>query len=138
MRTVKTLSHTEAMDMIRAVQKALDEKQQGAAVAVVDAHGELLAMMRTDGCRFSCIDVAINKAYTAARERGPSKALGEAARREGFPVTNFGELRYVTWGGGIPVLAGDGEVVGAVGVSGLTEGEDTALAEMAARMVASA
>jgi glc operon protein GlcG len=126
------------MDMIRAVQRALDDKRQGAAVAVVDAHGELLAMLRTDGCRLSCIDVAINKAYTAAREQGPSKALGDAAKREGFPVTNFGELRYVTWGGGIPVVAGDGEVVGAVGVSGLTESEDTALAEMAAKMVASA
>jgi glc operon protein GlcG len=135
MRTVRTLSHIEAMDMIRAVQKALDEKRQGAAVAVVDAHGELLAMLRTDGCRLSCIDVAINKAYTAAREQGPSKALGEAARREGFPVTNFGELRYVTWGGGIPVIASGGEVVGAVGVSGLTESEDTALAEMAANLI---
>jgi glc operon protein GlcG len=135
MRTVKTLSHTEAMNMVRAVQKSLDEKSQGAAVAVVDAHGELLAMLRTDGCRLSCINVAINKAYTAAREQGESKALGEAARREGFPVTNFGELRYVTWGGGVPVVASDGEVVGAVGVSGLSESEDTALAAMAAKLV---
>lgn len=135
MRVARTLSHTEAMDMIRAVQNALEEKRQGAAVAVVDAHGELLAMMRTDGCRLSCIDVAINKAYTAARERCPSKALGEAARREDFPVTNFGELRYVTWGGGIPITTTAGEVVGAVGVSGLTEDEDTALAEMAAKLV---
>jgi glc operon protein GlcG len=138
MHTVRTLSHAEAMDMIRAVQKVLDEKRQGATVAVVDTHGELLAMLRTDGCRLSCIDVAINKAYTAAREQCPSKALGDAAKREGFPVTNFGELRYVTWGGGIPITTSDGEVVGAVGVSGLTEGEDTALAEMAAKLVAPA
>jgi glc operon protein GlcG len=134
MRTVRTLSHLEAMDMVRAVQKALDEKRLGAAVAVVDAHGELLAMLRTDGCRLSCIDVAINKAFTAAREQGPSKALGDAAKREGFPVTNFGALRYVTWGGGIPVVTSDGEVVGAVGVSGLSEADDTALAEMAAAL----
>ncbi len=137
MRTVRTLSHTEAMDMVCAVQKALDEKRLGAAVAVVDAHGELLAMLRTDGCRLSCINVAINKAYTAAREQGTSKGLGEAAQREGFPTTNFGELRYVTWGGGVPIIASGGEVVGAVGVSGLTEAEDTALAEMAARMIPS-
>ena len=77
MRTVRTLSHTEAMDMIRAVQKALDDKRQGAAVAVVDAHGELLAMMRTDGCRFSCIDVAINKAYTD-EQKNAMKRLFEA------------------------------------------------------------
>jgi glc operon protein GlcG len=120
--------------MIRSIQQALEERKQGAAAAVVDAHGELLAFLRTDGCRLSCIDVAINKAYTAARERGDSKALGEAARREGFPLTNFGELRYVSWGGGVPLVLPDGEVIGAVGVSGLSEGEDIQLAELAARV----
>jgi glc operon protein GlcG len=134
MRTVRTLSHSDAMRMIRAVEARLDAIRKGAAVAVVDAHGELIAMLRTDGCRLSCIDVAVNKAYTAAREQGPSKALGDAARRENFPLTNFGELRYVTWGGGVPVVTADGEVVGAVGVSGLSEAEDTDLAEMAARI----
>ncbi len=118
--------------MIGAVQRELERNGQGAAVAVVDTHGELIALLRTDGCRLSCIDVAINKAYTAAREQGESKALGEASRREGFPLTNFGVLRYVSWGGGVPVLAPSGEVVGAVGVSGLSEDEDTALARMAA------
>jgi len=134
MRTVRTLSHTDAMDMIQAVRKELEARQAGAAVAVTDSHGELLALLRTDGCRLSCIDVAVNKAYTAAREQGESKALGEAARREGFSTTNFGDLRYVTWGGGVPVVA-HGEVVGAVGVSGLTEAEDTRLAELAAKLL---
>jgi glc operon protein GlcG len=79
--------------------------------------------------------VAINKAYTAARERGESKALGEAAKKEGFSLTNFGDLRYVSWGGGVPVVV-DGDVAGAVGVSGLSEAEDTLLARMAAEIVA--
>jgi glc operon protein GlcG len=134
MRTLHALSHREAMSMIRAIQEALEQRRQGAAAAVVDAHGELVALLRTDGCRLSCIDVAINKAYTAARERNESGALGEAARREGFPLTNFGELRYVTWGGGVPVVLPDGEVIGAVGVSGLSEDDDTSLARMAARL----
>ncbi len=134
MRTIVTLCHADAMQVVVAVEKKLVEKGQGAAVAVVDAHGELVAMLRTDGCRLSCIDVAINKAYTAAREQGRSKALGDAAKREGFPLTNFGELRYVTWGGGVPIVTKDGQVVGAVGVSGLSEVEDTELAEMGARL----
>jgi glc operon protein GlcG len=136
MRTVNTLTHDEAMLMVRAVQTRLDEKRLGAAVAVVDAHGELLAFLRTDGCRLSCIAVAINKAYTAAREQAPSKKLGDDARERGFPVTNFGELRYVTWGGGVPVRSG-AEVVGAIGVSGLSEEEDIELAVMAAAGLAS-
>jgi glc operon protein GlcG len=134
MRTLKALSHSDALAMVQAVERRLTEKGLGAAVAVVDSHGEVMALLRTDGCRLSCVNVAVNKAYTAARERGTSKALGEAAKREGFPVTNFGELRYVTWGGGVPVVAPDGEVIGAVGVSGLPEADDIELAEMAAKL----
>jgi glc operon protein GlcG len=134
MRVIKAISHDEAMQMIRVVQARLDEKRQGAAVAVVDAHGELLAFLRTDSCRLSCITVAINKAYTAAREQADSKKLGDEARQHGFPLTNFGELRYVTWGGGVPVRSG-GEVVGAIGVSGLSEEEDIELAALAAALV---
>lgn len=134
MRKLHALSHADAMNMIHAVQSRLDETGRGAAVAVVDAHGELLAFLRTDGCRLSCITVAINKAYTAAREQAESKLLGDEAKSRGFPLTNFGELRYVTWGGGVPVRH-EGEVVGAVGVSGLSEEEDTELAVMAAGLV---
>jgi glc operon protein GlcG len=134
MRDIKALSHDEAMQMLRVVQARLDDKKQGAAVAVVDAHGELLAFLRTDGCRLSCITVAINKAYTAAREQAGSKKLGDDARQHGFPLTNFGELRYVTWGGGVPVQAG-GQVVGAIGVSGLSEEEDIELAVLASGLV---
>jgi glc operon protein GlcG len=137
MRTITTISHSDAMQIIRAVEQKLSARRLGAAVAVVDGHGELVAMLRTDGCRLSCIDVAINKAYTAAREQGRSKALGDAAKREGFPLTNFGGLRYVTWGGGVPIVTKDGEVVGAVGVSGLSEAEDTELAEMGAALTLS-
>ena len=134
MRTIKTLSHDDAVRMVRAVQTRLDEKQLGAAVAVVDAHGELLAFLRTDGCRLTSISVAINKAYTAAREQATSQKLGADARERGFPMTNFGELRYVTWGGGLPVRSA-GEVVGAIGVSGLSEEEDIELAALAVGLV---
>jgi glc operon protein GlcG len=134
MHTITTISHSDALKIILELETKLSEKQLAAAVAVVDGHGELVAMLRTDGCRLSCIDVAINKAYTAARERGRSKALGDAAKREGFPLTNFGGLRYVTWGGGVPIVTKAGEVVGAVGVSGLSETEDTELAEMGAAL----
>ena len=46
-------------------------------------------------------------------------------------MTNFGDLRYTAWGGGVPIVV-NGEVVGAVGVSGLPEAEDMLLARMAA------
>ena len=43
-------------------------------------------------------------------------------------MTNFGELRYLTWGGGLPIFS-EGELVGAVGVSGLPESEDIEFAK---------
>jgi glc operon protein GlcG len=118
------------MTMLDAVRADLDKSGRGASVAVVDAHGELVAFLRTDGCRLSSIEIAINKAYTAAREQFESKAVGNASKREAFPMTNFGSLRYVTWGGGVPIKY-EGVVVGAVGVSGLPEEDDMELARMA-------
>lgn len=130
MRTTPTLSHTDAMRMIDAVRADLERTGRGAAVAVTDAHGELLAFLRTDGCRLPSIEIAINKAFTAAREQADSKAVGEASKREAFPMTNFGSLRYVTWGGGV-VVKYQGAVLGAIGVSGLPESEDMELARLA-------
>mgnify|MGYP005837757865 CR=1 FL=1 len=129
MRTYHTLTLADAQVIISAIQQTLESQHKGAAVAVVDHHGELLAFIRTDGCRYPSINIAINKAYTAAREHRPSKELGEASQREGFPMTNFGELRYVSWGGGVPVVY-QGQIAGAVGVSGLPEQEDMDLAAL--------
>lgn len=128
MRHQVTLTYADARIILNAIVARLEERQQGAAVAVVDLHGELVGFARTDGCRLPSINIAINKAYTAAREEKPSKELGNASKSEGFPMTNFGELRYVSWGGGIPVMF-KGAVIGAVGVSGLPEQVDIELAE---------
>lgn len=128
------LAHTEAQKIVAAIQTELEKDNKGAAIAVVDSHGELLAFLRTDGCKLPSITIAINKAFTAARERTESKGVGEASRTEQFPMTNFGDLRYTAWGGGVPIVI-DGKVVGAVGVSGLPEQEDMVLARMGARLL---
>jgi glc operon protein GlcG len=49
-------------------------------------------------------------------------------------MTNFGDLRYTAWGGGVPIVCA-GQVVGAVGVSGLPESEDMVLARMGAGLL---
>jgi len=134
MHQTQNLSHTDALKIVSAIQAELEAENKGAAVAVVDAHGELLAFLRTDGCRLPSITIAINKAYTAAREQAESKAVGQASLNEQFPMTNFGELRYVSWGGGVPIKHA-GQVIGAVGVSGLPEAEDMKLAHMGAALI---
>ncbi len=131
MRHQAHLSHDDAARIIDTVRVALDADGRGAAVAVVDEHGELMAFLRTDGCPLASIANAMNKAFTAARERTESAAVGRASRDEDFPMTNFGDLRYTGWGGGVPILH-EGRVVGAIGVSGLPEADDVDLARAGA------
>jgi glc operon protein GlcG len=127
------LSHADALRVIETIRVELEAQGKGAAIAVADSQGELLAFLRTDGCKLPSISIAINKAFTAAREGKPSRTIGESSRRDQFPMTNFGDLRYTGWGGGVPILYG-GQIVGAVGVSGLPEEEDMVLAAKAARL----
>ena len=128
------IGHRQAMNVVEHVRRELELRGAGAAVAVTDPHGELVAFLRTDGCPLASVDNAVNKAFTAAREGIESAELGRRSRSEGFPLTNFGDLRYTGWGGGVPLVVA-GSVVGAVGVSGLPEDEDIVLARAAAALV---
>ncbi len=130
MNQIHTLSHAEAMAIVAAARERAEKAGKAVCVAVADPHGELLAFLRMDGCQLPSIDIAQNKAYTAARERTPSGEIGARMRASGQPMTNYGDLRYVAWSGGLPVVH-DGMVVGAIGVSGLTEKEDVELAAAA-------
>lgn len=127
MPTLPALTLAQAMTIIDAVRGELVRTSQGAAVAVVDSHGELIAFLRTDGCPLPPITIAQNKAFTAARERTATRDLGALSRAEGFPLSYFGDPRFVGWGGGLPIVV-DGHVVGGLGVSGLPEDEDVRIA----------
>jgi glc operon protein GlcG len=134
MHQATVLSHADAMAIINAIRAELESEKQGAAVAVVDAHGELLAFLRTDGCRLQSITIAINKAFTAAREQKESFDVGRSLREKGHPMTNFGDARFTAWGGGVPIVH-NGQVIGAVGVSGLPEEVDIRLAKLGVAVV---
>lgn len=101
-------------------------------VAVVDESGHLIAFVRMDGAKQSSIDIAINKAWTAACAKRPTRFYNEAGvpgkPTYGIDKTNQG--RFTIIGGGVPVEA-DGVVVGAVGVSAGTAEEDMVVAEAA-------
>src|ERR1700730_6483386 len=137
MKTSQTIEYSEAKEMIdRIVKKALAAKQ-AAVVAVADSHGELIAFARMDGAPISSIRIAANKAWTAARERKPTKDIGERVRHpeKGHDIAYYGDPKFVGWGGGLPVWR-DGQVVGAVAVSGLTSSEDIVLATLGVDLLA--
>ncbi len=122
----------------RAVHGVLDQVEKlpagrKAVVAVVDTHGELIALARMDGAPLSSLKLAMNKAYTAARAARTTEELGRKHRHPetGFDIAYFGDDRFVGFGGGVPVWL-DGRVAGAVGISGLVEEDDIHLAAWAA------
>ena len=127
------LSHLDALKIVTVIQAELEKQGKGAAIAVTDTQGELLAFLRIDGCKLPSIAIAINKAFTAAREQKESKIIGDSSRKNEFPMTNYGDLRYNAWGGGVPIVY-QGQTVGAVGVSGLSEAEDMELAQKGAHL----
>jgi len=130
MRSELTLDHNDARAAIDAISRELDKRGKAAVIAVVDSHGETLAVLRYSGAALSSVAVATNKAYTAVRLRRPSGLVGKRSRdpEHGFDISYYGDPRYVGWGGGFPVEK-DGQFLGAVAISGLPEAEDEELAK---------
>jgi glc operon protein GlcG len=111
MRTVPTLDYSEARKIIDLIVEKALQMQKAAVIAVADSHGELIAFARMDGAPISSIRIAANKAWTAARERKPTKDIGDKVRHpeKGHDIAYYGDPRFVGWGGGIPVWK-DGQV----------------------------
>jgi glc operon protein GlcG len=131
MRAIQTIDYSEAKRAVELVVEKASAMQKAASVAIADSHGDLICFARMDGAPVSSIRIAMNKAWTAARERKPTKDIGEKVKHpeRGHDIAYFGDPNYVGWGGGIPVWR-NGGVVGAVAVSGLSSNEDIALATL--------
>jgi glc operon protein GlcG len=136
MKITHTIDYSEARQIIdRIVEKTL-AMNKAAVIAVADSHGELIAFARMDGAPVSSIRIAANKAWTAARERKSTKEIGEKVRHpeKGHDIAYYGDPKFVGWGGGMPVWK-DGQVAGAVAVSGLSSTEDMALATLGIELI---
>jgi glc operon protein GlcG len=136
MRNLPVIDYAEAKRMIYVIVEKAAHMQKAVVVAVADSHGELIAFARMDGAPISSIRIAANKAWTAARERKPTKEIGEKVRHpeKGHDIAYYGDPRFVGWGGGLPIWK-EGVVAGAVAVSGLSSREDIELATLALELI---
>jgi glc operon protein GlcG len=139
MRILQTLDYSEAKRAVGLIVEKAHAMQKAASVAIADSHGDLICFARMDGAPVSSIRIAMNKAWTAARERKPTKDIGEKVKHpeKGHDIAYFGDPNYVGWGGGIPVWK-NGELVGAVAVSGLSSAEDIELATLGVELLGGA
>lgn len=131
MHQYRSLAFSDAQTALSVIVAELQRRNVVGVVAVADNHGELIAFARMDGVPLQSITIAINKAYTAARARKPTRDIGKKIRSadQGFDISYYGDPRFIGWGGGMPVLV-DGVCLGGVAVSGLSEDEDAELASL--------
>src|SRR6202453_5507697 len=136
MRNVPVIEYSEARKIIDLIVDKAAQAQKSDVVAVADSHGELIAFARMGGAPISSIRIAANKAWTAARERKPTKDIATKVRHpeKGHDIAYYGDPRFVGWGGGLPIWK-DGVVAGAIGVSGLSSREDIELATLALELI---
>lgn len=114
------------LDAARKVAAAAEAEARrnnwNVSIAVVDDAGHLVLFERMDGAKLVAIDIAIRKARTAVYFQGETKGLEEEVTKGGrtalLPIEGFMPLE-----GGVPLRSG-GQIVGAVGVSGVTGQQD--------------
>ena len=98
-----------------AVAEAKSKGAPGAAIAVVDDGGNLMAVERLDNTFSAGALISIGKARTAALFKRPTKAFEDIINKGRTAMTTLNDFTPLQ--GGIPIMV-DGQIVGAIGVSG--------------------
>jgi glc operon protein GlcG len=120
------LSQTEVTRIINAARAEAQHNGWAVAIAVVDDGGHPLALERLDGCAPIGAYIATEKARTSALGRRESKGYEE--------MVNGGRSAFLSaplltaLEGGVPILV-EGQVIGAVGVSGVKAEQDAQVAK---------
>jgi uncharacterized protein GlcG (DUF336 family) len=125
LRTTRSVALDGAQRALAAAAAEARQNDWTVSIAVVDPGGELVGFVRLDGAPFSSPDVAIGKARTAARFRRPSRVFDSTLTAGRYAL--LGLPGAVPVEGGVPIVV-NGEVVGAVGVSGVTSAQDAQVA----------
>ncbi len=124
------ISHELIMASLQAGIKKAESLNQRSSLSLVDSGGHLLGFVRVNDAAFGTIEIATNKAYTAAALRKPSDTWMSLSQpgAELYGIERSCARPYVVFGGGLPLIMNDA-VVGGVGVSGGTEDADIAIAQ---------
>lgn len=129
MQTKHYLTLTDAEFLLNHAHQYAIENQFNVSIAVVDETGTLLAMKRLDGASPMTANLAIEKAKCSAMSRRPTKLFEDLIKN--------GQMGFLTMEsfsgmleGGEPILY-EGQLVGAMGVSGVKSFEDAEIAQVA-------
>lgn len=122
-RKVLTIAAVKAI--MNAAEAEAVRNNWNVSIAIVDAHGELLAFRRMDNASIASVDISQGKARTAARLRRPTKMLADAMASGNVAFLSVDGITALQ--GGLPIEVG-GVVIGGIGVSGVTSVQDEQVA----------
>lgn len=127
---VPKLTQSDAAGILAAAHAQAERIGVPMDIAVVDDGGHLLAFERMDGAKITSIQVAIDKAFTAAGTRKGTHEYTQIAGAGGpaFGIFVSNQGRFMIFGGGLPILV-DGVCVGAVGCSSGSVEQDMSVAQ---------
>ena len=132
----RVIGAAAALQAAAAAVQAASDLGVPVNIALVDAAGVLAAFVRMPGAPLHSIDIAIDKAYTAASfglatgQWPAALATHSAAVRDGIVL----RPRFVAFGGGLPMVEG-GARIGGIGVSGGSEAQDETIARAGLRVL---
>lgn len=123
----------QAQKAIEAAERKAQELGVKMNIAIVDSGANLTAFSRMDGAWLGSIDIALKKAKTARFFDMDTGEIGKLSQ-PGQSLFNIEHSNngLITFPGGIPIKDTDGEIVGAIGVSGSTVEDDHEVATFGA------
>jgi len=123
---------SQAHKILQAAVKKAEEIDTAMDIAIVDSGANLKAFLRMDNAWLGSIDIAIKKAKTARFFDMPTGEIGKLSQ-PGCPLYNIEHSNsgLISFPGGLPLVA-NGEIIGAIGVSGSSVENDHAVAEAGA------
>ena len=126
MKTKHTLELADLKAIASAAEAEALRNQWAVTIAIVDDGGHLLWLQRLDGAPPISAHIAPAKAHTAALGRRESKVYEDVINGGRYSFLSAPDIRGMLEGG-VPILK-DGQVIGAVGVSGVKSSEDVQIA----------
>jgi uncharacterized protein GlcG (DUF336 family) len=131
--TKRALTLEVARQVAAAAEKHARENKWNVCIAIVDDGGHLIYFQRLDGTQYGSVTVSQRKAQTAIGFKRPSKTFEEGVA--GGRNALLGLPGAVPLEGGLPLVI-DGEMIGAIGVSGVTAQQDGMIAQAGADSLA--
>jgi glc operon protein GlcG len=128
----KMLTLTAAKKIAAAAEAEAAKNKWNVVIAVVDDGGHLIYLQRMDGTQTGSVEVAIKKARTAQSFKRPTKVFEDAIA--GGRTALLGLDVALPLEGGVPISFG-GQMIGAIGVSGVTSVQDGQIAKAGADLL---